>query len=116
MTTRRLVLLLAALLFLWNIWGYDLWAPDEPFFGEGAREMVVDGQWAVPHVNGMVTTDKPPLFFWLIAILSLPLGKVTSLTARLPSADTTTSVTDSAPKYTAPSLATARRAPSLLTR
>ncbi len=79
------VLLLAAAIGGWNIWGYDLCAPDEPYFGEGAREMVVDGHWAVPHVNGAVTTDKPPLFFWLIAAFSLPLGAVSSLTARLPS-------------------------------
>jgi 4-amino-4-deoxy-L-arabinose transferase-like glycosyltransferase len=82
----RAVLLVAAVLFICNIWGYDLWAPDEPFFGEGAREMVVDGQWVVTHVNGKVNTHKPPFFFWLIALLSLPLGRVTSLTARLPSA------------------------------
>jgi 4-amino-4-deoxy-L-arabinose transferase-like glycosyltransferase len=81
----RLIVFAAALLALWGVWGYDLWAPDEPYFGEGAREMVVDGQWAVPHVNGEVTTDKPPLFFWLIALFSLPFGKVLSLTARLPS-------------------------------
>ena len=85
MTRARTVLVIAAVLFLWNVWGHDLWAPDEPYFGEGAREMVVDGQWAVPHVNGVVTTDKPPLFFWLIALFSLPLGKVITLTARLPS-------------------------------
>ncbi len=48
--------------------------------------MIADGQWLVPHVNGVITTDKPPLFFWLIALLSLPFGAVTSLTARLPSA------------------------------
>jgi len=83
---QRLVLALAALLFLWNLGGHDLWAPDEPYFGEGAREMVVDGQWWVPHVNGVVTTDKPPLFFWLIALGSLPFGRVTPWTARLPSA------------------------------
>jgi 4-amino-4-deoxy-L-arabinose transferase-like glycosyltransferase len=82
----RGVLLLAAVLFLANLWAYDLWAPDEPFFGEGAREMVADGQWLVTHVNGTVNTHKPPLFFWLIALLSLPFGRVTSLTARLPSA------------------------------
>lgn len=85
MKASRAVLLLAAVLFAWNIWGYDLWAPDEPYFGEGAREMVADGQWAVPHVNGVVTTDKPPLFFWLIALCSLPFGTVLSATARLPS-------------------------------
>jgi 4-amino-4-deoxy-L-arabinose transferase-like glycosyltransferase len=82
----RAVLILAAVLFMANTWGYDLWAPDEPFFGEGAREMLVDGQWLVSHINGMVNTHKPPLFFWLIAILSLPLGRITSFTARLPSA------------------------------
>jgi len=86
MKPSRAILLLAALLFICNIWGYDLWAPDEPFFGEGAREMVVDGQWLVTHVNGKVNTHKPPFFFWLIAILSLPFGRVLSLTARLPSA------------------------------
>jgi 4-amino-4-deoxy-L-arabinose transferase-like glycosyltransferase len=82
----RAVLVLAAILFICNIWGYDLWAPDEPFFGEGAREMVVDGHWLVTHINGKVNTHKPPFFFWLIALLSLPIGRVTSLTARLPSA------------------------------
>jgi 4-amino-4-deoxy-L-arabinose transferase-like glycosyltransferase len=82
----RAVLFLAAVLFICNVWGYDLWAPDEPFFGEGAREMVVDGQWLVSHINGQVNTHKPPFFFWLIALLSLPFGKVYSLTARLPSA------------------------------
>ncbi len=86
MKPARAVLILAAVLFIANIWGYDLWAPDEPFFGEGAREMVVDGHWLVSHINGVVNTHKPPLFFWLIALLSLPFGRVTSLTARLPSA------------------------------
>ncbi|RMH15094.1 MAG: glycosyltransferase family 39 protein [Acidobacteria bacterium] len=81
----RAVLLFALLFCGWNLWGYDLWAPDEPYFGEGAREMIADGRWLVPHVNGEVTTDKPPLFFWTIALFSLPLGQVTSLTARLPS-------------------------------
>ena len=86
MTARRWALAAAALLFLAWLGGHDLWAPDEPYFAEGAREMVVDGRWAVPHVNGVVTTDKPPLFFWLIALLSLPFGEVNSWTARLPSA------------------------------
>jgi 4-amino-4-deoxy-L-arabinose transferase-like glycosyltransferase len=86
MTRRRAVLILATVLFLWFLWGHDLWAPDEPFFGEGAREMMVDGHWLVSHINGVINNHKPPLFFWLIALLSLPLGRVTSLTARLPSA------------------------------
>ncbi len=85
MKNQRLVLVLAAVIFLWFLGAHDLWAPDEPFFGEGAREMVADGQWLVTHVNGVVNSHKPPLFFWLIAIFSLPLGTVTEFTARLPS-------------------------------
>ena len=81
-----MVLVLAAVIFLWFLGAHDLWAPDEPFFGEGAREMVADGQWLVTHVNGVVNSHKPPLFFWLIAIFSLPLGAVTEFTSRLPSA------------------------------
>jgi len=80
-----MVLVLAAVIFLWFLGAHDLWAPDEPFFGEGAREMVADGQWLVTHVNGVVNSHKPPLFFWLIALFSLPLGAVTEFTARLPS-------------------------------
>jgi 4-amino-4-deoxy-L-arabinose transferase-like glycosyltransferase len=83
---HRLVLAASAVLFVWGLGSHDLWAPDEPYFAEGAREMVADGQWIVPHVNGVVTTDKPPLFFWLIALCSLAFGEVTSFTARLPSA------------------------------
>ncbi len=86
MSPRHWALAAAAVLFFWWLGGHDLWAPDEPYFAEGAREMVVDGHWAVPHVNGVVTTDKPPLFFWLIALFSLPFGEVNSWTARLPSA------------------------------
>lgn len=77
---------IAVLLLFWSLGGHDLWAPDEPYFSEGAREMIMDGEWWVPHVNGVVTTDKPPLFFWLIALMSLPFGEVTPWTARLPSA------------------------------
>jgi len=86
MKAQRAVLVLAAVLFFWFLGAHDLWAPDEPFFGEGAREMLVDGQWLVTHVNGVVNSHKPPLFFWLIAIFSIPVGAVTEFTARLPSA------------------------------
>jgi 4-amino-4-deoxy-L-arabinose transferase-like glycosyltransferase len=82
---ERSVLVLAAVIFLCFLGAHDLWAPDEPFFGEGAREMLIDGQWLVTHVNGVVNSHKPPLFFWLIALFSLPLGHVTEFTARLPS-------------------------------
>jgi len=43
----------------------DLWNPDEPRYMEVAREMVVLGDYVIPHLNGEVYSEKPPMFFWL---------------------------------------------------
>lgn len=57
----------AAVLFLPSFATRDLWNPDEPRYMEVAREMVVLGDYLVPHLNGDIYPDKPPLFFWLAA-------------------------------------------------
>lgn len=36
------------------------------------------------HLNGRPYIEKPPLYFWLAAAASLPAGRVTEFTARLP--------------------------------
>jgi 4-amino-4-deoxy-L-arabinose transferase-like glycosyltransferase len=46
----------------------DPWPSDEPRFVLVARDMVVTGQWLLPRVGGQPYADKPPLFFWLIAV------------------------------------------------
>ena len=79
------VLALAAILFLSNIWRYDLWPPDEPRFAQVAREMIESGDWLTLRVNGAPYMEKPPLFFWSIAVISAPFGDVTETSARLPS-------------------------------
>ena len=89
-TTRRdrvLLVLLALCVFLPGLGSRDLWNPDEPRYAEVAREMRVEGDWFVPHVNGEVYSQKPPLLFWLIDLSSLATGgEVTEWSARLPSA------------------------------
>jgi 4-amino-4-deoxy-L-arabinose transferase-like glycosyltransferase len=55
-------------------------------YAEVAREMVRSGEWIVPHYNGEVYLDKPPLLFWLIAIPASLYGSVTPFIALLPSA------------------------------
>ncbi len=47
----------------------DLWNPDEPRYMEVAREMTVTGEYVLPHLNGELYSEKPPLFFWLAAAL-----------------------------------------------
>ncbi|MEM7246869.1 MAG: glycosyltransferase family 39 protein [Acidobacteriota bacterium] len=63
----------------------DFWAPDEDRYALAAQEMLLDGHWGHPHVNGQPYRDKPPGYFWSAAVLSWPAGRVTELTARLPS-------------------------------
>jgi hypothetical protein len=57
--------LLAAVLYLPSVWLRDAWNPDEPRYAEVAREMVSRGDYILPHLNGEVYAEKPPLFFWL---------------------------------------------------
>ncbi len=47
----------------------DVWGPDETRYAEVAREMIARGDYLVPHLNGQVYYEKPPLFFWLTAAL-----------------------------------------------
>ncbi len=84
--TLALLLIAACLLFMIAMGSYDLWAPDEPRFGEVAREMMVTGDYLAPHVNGLPYYEKPPLLFWLMAIVSWPAGEISEFTARFPSA------------------------------
>ena len=59
------LILLALVLYLPSVWLRDPWSPDEPRYAEVAREMVSRGDYILPHLNGEVYAEKPPLFFWL---------------------------------------------------
>jgi len=48
-----------------------------------AREMLEDGHWLVPHMNGTPYLKKPPLYPWLVALTCMPAGQVTPWWARL---------------------------------
>lgn len=91
---RHIFLLLGMCLFLFffRIGGRDLWNPDEPRYAQVAREMLETGDWIVPHLNEDVYKEKPPLYFWLVVLVSKPFGDVSETTARLPSAVSATLV------------------------
>jgi 4-amino-4-deoxy-L-arabinose transferase-like glycosyltransferase len=81
-----ILVLVASLLFFYNLGGWDLWEPDEPRYAQVAREMVEDGNWILPRLNNRIYPDKPPVFFWLIALSYTIIGEVSSFSARFPSA------------------------------
>ncbi len=84
----RLWLILAGgfILFIYGLGSYDLIAPDEPRFALVAREMIESGNFLFPHRNERAYPDKPPLFFWSIAVSSIFTGGINAWSARLPSA------------------------------
>src|SRR5664279_2678686 len=44
-----------------------LYDPDEGRYAEIPREMLSGGDWLIPHLNGLVYLEKPPLQYWLTA-------------------------------------------------
>jgi 4-amino-4-deoxy-L-arabinose transferase-like glycosyltransferase len=87
------MVLLVLLFFFLGLGGYDLTAPDEPHFALVAKEMLTDNHWILPHRNHVPYPDKPPFFFWTIALFSaLTGGTVSAWTARLPTAISATFV------------------------
>jgi 4-amino-4-deoxy-L-arabinose transferase-like glycosyltransferase len=79
-----------AVLFLGDLGGTDLWAPDEPRYAHVADEVFSmrhgpEGL-VLLHLNGEPYAQKPPLYYWLASLASLPGGRVSEWSARLPSA------------------------------
>lgn len=85
--SRVAVLLgLCFVIYFINLGQWDLWSPDEPRYAEVSREMVNRGDWILMHRNGHLYTDKPPLFFWAIAVSSFLWRGFSPFSVRFPSA------------------------------
>lgn len=57
---------------------------DEARFALLARDIIERGAWFDVQVRGKQYRNKPPLYAWSIAALSLPYGRVTEATAHAP--------------------------------
>jgi 4-amino-4-deoxy-L-arabinose transferase-like glycosyltransferase len=89
MTPARTALIgaaVAALLVLPPVGQRLIASSDEARFALLARDMTSRGAWFDARVEGEVYRNKPPLYPWSIAAVSLVRGRVTEATAQLPGA------------------------------
>jgi 4-amino-4-deoxy-L-arabinose transferase-like glycosyltransferase len=78
--------LLASALFLPAIGQRSIYHPDEARYAVLAKTMLETGQWLVPQIDHELHLEKPPLFIWAVALVSLLTGGVTAFSATLPAA------------------------------
>src|SRR6476469_187800 len=79
------LVLLCGSLFLRGITARDLWASHEARAAQNAQRMLDDGNWLLPRLyDGQVELQKPPGFYWLVALAGWLRGGVDPLVVRLP--------------------------------
>jgi 4-amino-4-deoxy-L-arabinose transferase-like glycosyltransferase len=78
------VLLLIAAAFI-TPFQRDLFVGDETKYGQVVREMRATGAFFLPTLNGTPFTHKPPIHFWMIDLLTFPLGVYSMWAFVLPS-------------------------------
>lgn len=82
---KNLIIVTAISLFMvvFGIWGVPLLDPDEPVYAETAREMIEFRDFLSPRIFNEYWYDKPPMYYWLVAICQLIFG-YNEFAARLP--------------------------------
>ena len=86
-----LLFFIGIIFFLSGIGETGLIDETPPLFASAGKAMSQTGDWITPKVNGILRFDKPPFYYWLMAIIySIPgnqsWDQLGSLSARLPSA------------------------------
>jgi len=80
------LLVLWALAFLPGLGSSSRLTYHEALVGQGAREILATGEWSSPTIGGLPWLEKPPLPWWLVAVLGHYTGAITEAVARFPSA------------------------------
>ena len=68
------IFLLVAVWILYGLGSYGLYEPHEAQYAGAASEMLLRGDWVTSYLNGAPELNKPPLFYWLIAVSFKVLG------------------------------------------
>jgi 4-amino-4-deoxy-L-arabinose transferase-like glycosyltransferase len=80
------LVILAALVLLPGLGSSGRLTYHEAFVAQGAREILSSGNWGYPTIGDLPWLEKPPLPWWLVAVLGYCTGTVNETVARFPSA------------------------------
>lgn len=69
-----IIAIVAVLTIFFGIGGIPLLDPDEPVYAETAREMLLEGDLLSPRIFGNYWYDKPPMYYWLVALAQTIFG------------------------------------------
>lgn len=72
-------------IIFFNLGGIPLLDPDEPVYAETPKEMFIFNDFVSPRIYGEFWYDKPPMYYWLVAIAYKLFG-INEFSARFPSA------------------------------
>ena len=78
-------LIVTVFIMFFQLGSYPLLDPDEPVYAQTPREMVAAGDMLSPRIYGDFWYDKPPMYYWLVALTSQIFGEG-EFAARFPSA------------------------------
>lgn len=81
------LLLLCSVLFFYRLAERDLWNSHEARAAQDAQTILDDDDWGLPRLfDGRLELQKPPLYYWTVAIVARCFGAVDAWSVRLPSA------------------------------
>ena len=84
-TGAVLLLVFACLITVLGLWENELESGDETRVAGIAAEMVIEGDYLVPHLNGEPFLEYPPLHYWMMAGAYKTFG-INDFAAKFPSA------------------------------
>lgn len=74
------------LLYFHGLGNRELWSSHEARAAQDAQTILETGEWRLPHLfDGRPELQKPPLYYWLTALIGWCQGQIDELSVRLPS-------------------------------
>ena len=70
------VILLVLATLAVGVGGHEVWTPDEPREAAIARSIFSSRTWLIPELGGQPFVEKPPLYYWVSALMMRSLGAI----------------------------------------